>query len=692
MFAAIALIPATAALSKIGRRFLQGLACACLGLLFATELAAASYEMIGVEAVYANPARVTAVLPYAIVIRSSRRRFENLTANTRNALARRLVYQTRVRIKGQIYYRLAVGNFASAAAAQAAQTQLRPFFKDAWVYHRSDAELSQLEQMLQPARSEPQPASVAPREEAAVDGNLLEAARQAFLDQRYDRVVVLTDRVLAAGEVEPGREALELAGAARERQGKFAEAAALYQALLGTEPDAETAARISGRLEGLRTMTEQPRERLPERDAAADARNWETRGAFQQYYRDDIIEANDNPAEKINQLIASDIDLQLRGNTRENTMLLDLEAGVIRDFVDERTDTRVSEASFGYVSNTLAVAAGRQNRAITGVNGRIDGLSISHFTRSAFQFNYAVGYIVQSSFDGVETDNPFAAASVDIRLGERLDLSLYTVRQEIFDLIDREAVGGEFQWRNERGYVYGIVDYDTFYRSVNNITFISSLRYDARWTLNLNVARSNTPPISTLNALQGQDVDSIEDLGDLFSEDEIYQLADDRTSPRDSINIGSIYTIDDRRQLYLDFSLARQAETEASGGVAEIPEAEEVLLAADYAVAGFFAPGDYTTLGLRFADTTAHETLSLRLRSRFQGYLDLIYDPRIRIDYRRGEDNRQTILAPSIRITYRATKQLSFEGDFRYEYSDLDLPDFDRQRAYSLYLGYAYFF
>ena len=184
MLAAIALIPGIARLPRparrsfprsraaaqaVGRRpagglnaargggaFWPALACACLGLLFATELAAASYEIIGVEVVYANPAKVTAALPHAVVIRSSRRRFENLTANTRNALARRLVYQTRVRIKGQIYYRLAVGNFASTAAAQAALKQLRPFFKDAWIYRRSEAEQRQLELMLQPARAEPE--------------------------------------------------------------------------------------------------------------------------------------------------------------------------------------------------------------------------------------------------------------------------------------------------------------------------------------------------------------------------------------------------------------------------------------------------------------------------------------------------------------------------------------------------------
>ncbi len=395
---------------------------------------------------------------------------------------------------------------------------------------------------------------------------------------------------------------------------------------------------------------------------------------------------------KINQLIASDIDLRLRGNTDANSLLVDLEAGVIRDFVDEQTDTRVSQASFGYVSNALAVTLGRQNRAITGVNARIDGLSVSHFTGSRLQFNYAAGYIVQSSFDGVETDNPVAAASVDIRLGERLDLNLYAVKQEIFDLTDREALGSEFQWRNDRGYVYGIIDYDTFYRNINNVTFISSLRYNARWTFNLNLAHANTPPISTLNALQGQRLDSIEELAELFSEDEIYQLAEDRTGMRDSIYLGSIYTIDDRRQLYLDLTLANQEAIEASGGAAEIPETDEILLSADYAVAGFFTAEDYTTLGLRLADSTAHETLGLRLRSRFKGYLDLVYDPRIRLDYRRGEDTRQTIISPALKLAYRATKRLNLEADFMLEYSDLDLPDFDRQLAYSLYLGYVYFF
>jgi hypothetical protein len=134
--------------------------------------------------------------------------------------------------------------------------------------------------------------------------------------------------------------------------------------------------------------------------------------------------------------------------------------------------------------------------------------------------------------------------------------------------------------------------------------------------------------------------------------------------------------------------------TKSSGGVDAIPSTRDVQLSLDYSVSGFFSAKDYTSFGLRLSDLDSSEVESVRLRSRFPGYGGLIYDPRIRLDHRRSTrtDIDQYILAPSIKLIYRATKKLNFETDFGIEYSDVDLPDFDQQVAYSLYIGYTYFF
>ncbi len=243
-------------------------------------------------------------------------------------------------------------------------------------------------------------------------------------------------------------------------------------------------------------------------------------------------------------------------------------------------------------------------------------------------------------------------------------------------------------------FVYTIIDYDVFYDDLNNITLISNYRYNTQWDFNLTASHGYSPTLSTLNALQGQAATSIDKLAETLSKDQIYQLVQDRTSRANNLYFGSNYQIDTDRQLYFDFSYFNLDATDESGGVLAIDDTDHTQVSLDYSVRGYFSADDYSTVGVRLSDSNSSDTQSIRLRTRFPGYLGLIYDPRIRLDNRQGKDGRidQWILNTSLKLIYRATKKLNFETDFGIEYSDLDLPDLDRQITYRLYAGYSYFF
>jgi len=194
--------------------------------------------------------------------------------------------------------------------------------------------------------------------------------------------------------------------------------------------------------------------------------------------------------------------------------------------------------------------------------------------------------------------------------------------------------------------------------------------------------------------LQGQTAESIDKLTDRLTDNQIYQLARDRTSRAGNLYFGSSYQIDTDRQLYFDFSYFDLDATEESDGVLAIDDTDHTQVSLDYSVRGYFSADDYSTVGARLTNSTTSDTQSVRLRSRFAGYLGLIYDPRIRLDNRQGKEGRadQWVLNTALKLTYRATRKLNFETDFGVEYSDLDLPDLDRQITYRLYAGYTYFF
>ena len=664
--------------------------CLCLGL--PVEAVAADYEILSIENVFSNPQKIAEIQSHAIIVTSSTRRSTKLPRNTRDALKDYFVYQTRVKVKGIEYYRLALGNFKNAREAQATLNRLKPVFSNAWIYQRSGAERQKLTEFLKSliSKRKAAPEIVV----AATPDDMLEKARQAFLDADFARVISITDRVVLSGGIEQVRAALELAGAARERRGQFSQAAVLYEGLLDTDPPPELAARVASRLEGIRTMTIQPKERLQAADKKPEDKTWTYRGAVQQYYRDDIIERPGEETEDTIQSLVTDVNMQVSRRRDEDSLTIQVDAGLVADLLKDQTDSRISRASVNYTSDDYRIIAGRQHRSVKGVNGRFDGFTISDLSRSGYQTSYFLGSLAESSFDGLATERPLVGANLDFGPRDWLDVSLYVVNQEVSGLTDRQAVGSEFQLQNDAGYIYGIVDYDVFYEDLNNVTLISNYRYAPQWNFNLTLGRANAPTLTTLNALQGQAAGSIDELGDSFTDDQIYQLAKDRTSKSTSLYLGAIYSIDSNRQLNFDISYFELDATEASGGVAAIPSTTDVLLSVDYSIRDFFSINDYTSMGIRLTDSDTSEILSLRFRSRIPGSGGIVYAPRLQLDFRRsiGSGVDQTIVKPSIKLRYRASKKLSLEADFGIEYSDLDLPDFEQQVAYSMFLGYTYFF
>jgi len=663
---------------------------ACVPALL-LEAAAASYELLSIESVFGNPARIRQILPRGIVVTSSRQRYASLPSNTQKALQDYFVYQIRVRVEGAVYYRLIVGNFRSQEEAQARLKKLRPIFSDAWIYQRTQAERQSLAAYL--ATPAGQSATAAATSTAETAEDQLKQAREAFLDENYTRVVSLANRVLNSGNLEQSRAALELAGAARERQGRFAQAMTLYETLLDTEPGEELSARIRSRMEGIRTMSIEPKNRLQTAEENPDDKKWIYRSLLQQYYRDDVLQRPGEGSESVNQVLVTDIDMQIQRRTEANSLSIEIDAGLIADLMEDSTEGRISQASLSYTSDDLRIIGGRQRRTVKGVYGLFDGITYVDLSRSAFQASYFAGTLAQSSFDGLQSEQPLAGLNVDFSPRDWLDLSLYLVHQEISGLTDRQAIGSEFQIRHAAGFVYGIVDYDVFYEDLNNIRFVSNYRHSRQWSFNLTLDQVKSPTLSTLNALQGQAVTSIDKLSDIYSDDQIYQLAKDRAGKSQSLYFSSNYIVDDNRQLNLDFSIFELDDIPASGGVSAIAAIRETSVSLDYSVRNLFSTRDYSSMGIRLSDSDTSEIRSLRFRSRITGNAAITYDPRFQLDFRESSSGvDQTILKPSLRMRYRVGKKLNLEADLGIEYSDLDLPDFDQQTAYSLYLGYVYFF
>ncbi len=694
-------------------------------VLIPNLLFAAKSEYSGVDTIYTQPAQITIIHPYSINLSSSGKKIPESDIKILSSSSNELVYLNKVNVNNKTYYRLTIGNYETQEDADTQLQKLKHTYPSAWINFRSKAEISALSARLLktkppvelsapvviapiPAVSIAKPAIQRPpvtKNESLAD-KLLQDAKQMFLDQNYARVLAIAGKVGEIGNLEQQQQALEYSGIARERQQKIPQAIAIYSQFLARYPDSENAPKIKSRLEGLKTMHVEPRKRLSEEKTKSNPDDWHLSGSVSQYYRNDILAIDTLSSEELNNALVSDINLFARKKTEKHSLVIKFDGGIITDFLDSDNQGRISRAMVNYISNEgeFQIIGGRQSLTAKGVLGRFDGVVYKDISNPDFGYSLFTGYPVISSYDSLNTERVFFGGNINLKFSKEFDMDYYLIQQSNAGLTDRQAIGTEFQYRTNRGFVYGIIDYDIFYNDLNNVTAITNYRHSDKLFFNLTLDHRNSPLLTTTNAIQAQGVETLDELKTKtgLSDEQIYQLAEDRTSKSTNLFAGSTYVIDDNSQIYLSLSLSSIEATEASAATATTPAidaieaTENIYISGDYTIRGFFTEKDYTTVGVRISDTASSETTSFRGRTRIQSssIKSLRYDPRIRIDFRSSKitNDDQYIINPSFKVSYKPMKKLNLEASVGIEYSNFDLPDRNDQMFYSLFLGYTYQF
>ena len=705
----------------------------CVMYLASTGLFAASVNFVRIEMVMVKPQQPVEVSSYSINLESYSGPIKKRVIQYSSNIKSEFIYLTKVAVDNKFYYRLVTGNFKSHKQAELELSRIKKYYPGAWINIRSKQEQQQLAKLLTPVKKQQpvqkiavpkivavprialdsktpvkkqQPvqkitvSKIVPKNKFSTKSDsaekLLDQAKQEFLDGNYTRVLAIADKIVEIGTIEQTQLAMELAGIVRERQNKFAQAIAIYTDFLYLFPDSKMSTKIKSRLDGLKTMRLEPKSRIdPDKRPSADS-DWNIYGALSQYYQDDVIKSENDDTEIASSALLTDINLFATHKTDTSALVIRFDGGIFADIEDSETDSRIGHALVSYTNSESGyqLTGGRQRGTAKGVYGRFDGFVYKGLSHRSFNYSVYSGYPVQSSYDDVQTDRHFIGTNIHFSPFSRVEMDVYLLQQDVADLTDRQALGTEFEYRRGRGFLFGIIDYDLFYGDLNNFTAIGSYPYSERLDFNLSYDFRNSPLLTTSNALVGQAVASIEELKGLFSDEEIYQLAEDRTSKGRNLNIGSNYQIDNNHQLYLSFTYASIEEKIASGSVAATPATDDLYLAADYSINGYFYNDDYTSFGLRLSDTNSTSVISLRARTSIPGSGNLRYDSRLRLDYRQDHDSdaAQWILNPSIKLTYRSSRKLSIEASLGFEYSDSELPEIENQTAYNLFLGYVYQF
>jgi hypothetical protein len=262
----------------------------------------------------------------------------------------------------------------------------------------------------------------------------------------------------------------------------------------------------------------------------------------------------------------------------------------------------------------------------------------------------------------VQTERRFQTISLSYTPGgAHWDASIFATTQSFDGIKDRRAAGFEARYLVSSLSLVALVDYDTLFKSLNAASLMGTVQLPARWNLSVDFEKRNSPVLTTRNALIGQPVTTLAELQQVFTLEEILQLAQDRTPVTSNYSITASRPIGERFQFSTTVSSSDTAATIASGGVQEQPASgRNLTYQAQIYGSSLWRRGDFNVLSLAYASTDSTKLASLGITSRFPLTGAWRIGPRLAIDQRTivSDDSKEIILVPSLLIDYQSGRRL----------------------------------
>lgn len=615
---------------------------------------------------------------YGITLASALRPIQSADLPAVEVLENYHVYTSSFTKDGKVWYRLRVGFFDSVNQARPVLRQLRKRYHDAWINRVSDSEYRHaLASRI---------GSAALQGSGAVGNSSLDVteqlarARQLLTQGDAAAAISVLRSIIAAIDAQRGegrqryadvaRASRELLGVAQERTGARRAAIATYQDYLRRYPEGEDSERVRQRLVVLQTAAApapKPMEKFREKP---ESMAWS--GSFSQFSNRDI-RFLDGGGYDISSMLFNDLGITGRYRSDRFDIRTQLDTSYRYIFnTDSTTEDHLRLSSMFVDLNEkrfhTGAKLGRQSASSGGVLGRFDGAWLSYRAGPRWKYNLVTGFPVELSSTSTvdEADRSFVGMSIDMGTFARVwDMNAFAIGQQINGIVDRQAVGGELRYSDRRQSHLMLVDYDISYDTLNSFLTVSNWFLPSQTSFNLVLDTRMVPVLTTTNALIGRSETGIDQMLLVLSEDEIRQLAQDRTSRSYSATIGMSYPFSERFQINGDVSAFRQSDTPASGGVAAVDNGGNQF---SYSVtmigSNVFKQGDISILGLRYADSVSTAVSSLNLNVRYPLTNAWRAGPAVVVNYRDNSGaSDQVTVRPSLRIDYRWLSNITLDAE-----------------------------
>ena len=531
------------------------------------------------------------------------------------------------------------------------------------------------------------------QESLSVD-DLMDDATQALNQQQYTRAIDMYTRLIELPDNESKRNAMELLGLAKEKEGNITEALKIYQLYLQQYRKGDGVERVKQRIAGI--LTAEIRTDVPEKKVKRKS-SWRSNTYLSQNARQDtsISDGVDEP--NISASMTSHMSTNGRGKISTYKIKTRLSASR-QDDLDDASKAKVrlsylfvdlSDKKSGFFSSL-----GRQSSRGGGVLGRFDGINIGKRFGKKNSINFATGMLA----------SPYVISLDDTRTFNSLNLdtgpwygywagSAYIVDQQSEGMTDRRAVGGLVRYGHPERNLFTLVDFDIFYNMLNILSNQFSITHNKVTTYSMLLDYRKSPPVSTRNALFNQPVHTLKELNHLYPNvDDIYGLARDRTSAYYIALFGASHQINDNFRVEGDMSKTNVPATLASGGVRATPGTDEYSFSSQIVAKDIYQKGDVSVASLRYSDTMFSTAVSVLGNTLIPLGDTWNLRPSVTYSYSEFKESSDYSVSKgfSIRIDSRQIKSFSFEFEFGVDFGTFYSPENGNFESTSKFLSAGY--
>lgn len=602
------------------------------------------------------------------------------------------IFVSQAVVDGVTWFRLRAGPFDKRADADRILNQALGDYPRAWLAIGDDTATTQGGgEVLPPVEHMGADPALPPAGLAEMVGQ----ARAAMNSRDYPKAIALLTKLQRQPEFPQRAQMQELLGLARERSGQLAQAKAEYDEYLRRYPKGEAADRVARRLATLRAASTAARTGTGGGEAG---KGWSLEGGFGQTYRYDSTHVDNTVAagtpgsgtapssqtQSTNSLY-NDLDMLARRRGERFDLLARTTVTYAKNFSgssptsakDSTTRTSILSVEVNDQVTNLFARLGRQVQNFDGALGTFDGLFAAWQARPDIGINVIVGYPVEQTNLGLQTARKFWSLVVPYTpVGKHWDASLFYTQWRNDGFTDREAVGTQARLLLPNASVTALLDYDTFYQSLNTAAILGTMQLPSRWNLSFDAERRNAPVLTTHNALIGQPFSTLDELAQFYESiglptDTIYQNARDNTSTSSSYSVTVSRPLGQRYQFAATVSAQEFGATNGVGTTVPAQEATGLQTAYQAQIYGsnIWKEGDFNVVSVLYADTQTAKTLSGSMTERFPLGAAWRLGPRLSVVHQQlsSDGSNQLSFLPSALLDWqhgRSLVQIEGGGEF----------------------------